>query len=304
MEDDIKLSVVVSCYKQEEYVAECLKSILDQKCNFNYEIIVADDFSPDKTREEIIKFYKKHPEKIKLLFQEKNVGAAKNYFSLHALAKGKYVAHIDGDDIMLPGKLQAQVDIMEANPNCNIVIHRARYFSDDRSYEDDTGPLLNDNKIIFFTPQQLARWGTISAHSSFMYRRSSRKTWVYKQDFMEWFFAIESIMGGVGAYINEVLIEYRCNPTAGAYLSTTAGRKKASLIIIGHVIDYFESIPEFKTDLYAQNIINIFMYIKKFHEVKWFMVKFLFKNIVCFRLGKTIDVIKIRRMVGLSKKIR
>jgi len=83
LEEDIKLSVVVSCYKQEKYIAECLNSILSQSVNFNYELIIADDCSPDQTRDVINQFYKKYPDKIKLLFPKVNVGPARNYFALH-----------------------------------------------------------------------------------------------------------------------------------------------------------------------------------------------------------------------------
>lgn len=305
MEEAIKLSVVVSCYKQENYIAECLNSILTQEVNFNYEVIIADDCSPDKTQKVIEQFYDKYPDKIKLLFQKVNVGAARNYFAVHKLAIGKYVAHFDGDDVMLPGKLQSQVDVMEANPHCNIVFHRARYFSDDRSYIAETGSLFGDGETVFFTQQELARWGTIAVHSSYMYRRSTRKTKEYTQDFMEWFLAFESLLnGGIGAYINQILVEYRCNPIGNAYLSSKAGREKAYLILIQHVIDYFNVLPEIRSDLYAHQLINIIMYMKNIHKAKLFMLQFIFKNLRYFRFGKVKETIQVRKMVGPSKKIR
>lgn len=305
MEEEIKLTVVVSCYKQESYITECLNSILSQEVNFKYELIIADDCSPDKTREVINQFHGSYPDKIKLLFQEVNVGAARNYIAVHNLAQGKYVAHFDGDDVMLPGKLQAQVDMMEANPDCHIVFHRARYFSDDRGYIAETGSLFKDDETIFFTPQELARWGTIAVHSSYMYRRSTRKTREYTQDFMEWFCAFEYLLnGGTGGYINKIFVEYRCNPAGNAYLSSKAGREKAYLILIKHVVDYSDFVPEFGSDFYAHQLINIIMYIKNIHKFKWFMIYFLLKNIAYFRIGKIIETIQVRKMVGPSKKIR
>jgi len=305
LDGEIILSVVVSCYKQQNYIAECLNSILTQEVNFKYELIISDDYSPDKTREVIQQFYDKYPEKIRLLFQEKNVGAARNYIAVHNLAVGKYVAHFDGDDVMLPGKLQAQVDVMEANSDCHIVFHRARYFSDDRSYIAETGSLFRDGDTVFFTAQELARWGTIAVHSSYMYRRSTRKTRVYSEDFMEWFFAFESISdGGVGAYINKVFVEYRCNPSGSAYLSSKAGREKAYKIIIKHVADYYNSKLQFRTDLYAQEVINIFMYIKNIRNFKFYMINFIIMNIFSFRIDKFIQAVRVRKMVSPAKKIR
>lgn len=299
------LTVVVSCYKQQNYIAECLRSILSQDVNFDYELIVADDFSPDNTRGVIEEFHRNYPEKIQILFQDVNVGAARNYFAVHKLAKGKYVAHFDGDDVMLPGKLQAQVDVMEANSHCHIVFHRARFFSDDRKYQSETGSLFKDNETVFFTQQDLARWGTIAVHSSYMYRRSTRITTEYSQDFMEWFLAFESLLnGGCGAYINKIMVEYRCNPAGNAYLSTKFGREKAYLILIRHVIDYFNHLPELRSDLYAHQFINVLMYIKNLRKVDWFMLKFLMLNAGEFKLGKIMETIRVRKMVGPSKKIR
>lgn len=300
----MKLTVVVSCYKQEKYIGQCLNSILSQKTDFDFDIVVADDCSPDGTRAVIVDYHRRFPARIELVFQEKNVGAARNYFAAHNAAQGEYVAHIDGDDVMLPGKLQAQVDVLESNSACNLVFHRARYFSDDRSYLADTGPLFTNGKTIMFDRADLARWGTIAVHSSYMYRRSSRTTRIYRADFMEWFFAYESLVnGGLGAYINVIYVEYRCNPNGNAYLSSSAGREKSYLIIIGHVADDFvQGGP--KTDLYAHMLVNVMMYCKSMRKIRKPMASFLLKNILQFRPGKLFETMRVRHMVGPSKKIR
>ncbi len=300
----MKLTVVVSCYKQEKYIGPCLESILSQQTDFDFDIVIADDYSPDGTRVVIADYHRRFPERIKLVFQEHNVGAARNYFAGHNAAQGEYVAHFDGDDVMLPGKLQAQVDVLESNAACNVVMHRARYFSDDRLYLADTGPLFTNGKTVMFNRADFARWGTIAIHSSYMYRRSSRTTRVYSADFMEWFFAYESLMnGGLGAYINEIYAEYRCNPNGNAYTSSSAGREKAYLIIIGHVADDFAAGGP-KTDLYAHMLVNVMMYCKSLRKIRWPMASFLLRNVLQFRPGKLLDTMRVRRMVGPSKKIR
>lgn len=118
-----KVSVCVVTYNQEKYIAHCLQSIVDQETNFEFEVIVGDDASTDKTAE-IIKFYQeKYPHLITAKIRSLNIGAIANIFSIYAMAKGKYIAHIDGDDFALPGKLQAQVDALEKNPDCVICSH-------------------------------------------------------------------------------------------------------------------------------------------------------------------------------------
>lgn len=300
----MKLTVVVSCYKQEKYVGPCLDSILSQVTSFDFDILVVDDCSPDGTREVVLDYQRRFPDRIQVILQETNVGAARNYFSAHNAAQGDYVAHFDGDDLMLPGKLQAQVDVLDARPDCNLVFHRARYFSDDRSYQADTGALLNDDEIVMFSLADLARWGTIATHSSYMYRRSSRTTRVYTADFMEWFFAYESLKnGGCGAYINRIYVEYRCNPHGGAYLASSAGREKAYKIIIAHVVDEFEQGGP-KTDLYSHMLLNVMMYFKAMHKIRWPMAAFLLRNALYFRPAKLVETMRVRHTVGPSKKIR
>ena len=268
-------------------------------------MIIADDYSTDTTRKIILEYWKKNPQKIKLLFQERNLGAARNYISVHNLASGEFVAHFDGDDIMMPGKLQAQVDVMDGKPDCNVVFHRARYFSDDRSYLAETGCLLSEGATSLIGKEQLARWGTIAVHSSYMYRRSSRTTRNYSRDFMEWFFAFESVATeGCAAYIDKVLVEYRCNVAGSAYLASSEGRKKAYLTIIEHVEYYFARHPLLRTDLYAQQVINVLMYIKNTKEFNWTAVGFLVRNVFFVRPWKIIDAIRVRKVVGPSRKVR
>lgn len=305
MASELKLTVAVSCYKQEEYIATCLQSILDQQVCFDFEIVVGDDLSPDRTRAVILQFVDRYPGRITTIFNEKNLGAARNYFSVHSKARGKYVAHIDGDDVMLPGKLQAQVDVMEANPECNVVFHRSHYFSDDGSYQSDTGPLFENGRTVFLTASQLARWGPIAAHGSYMYRRSTRLTLEYEFDFMEWYLAFEAVaQNGFAAYINEIFLNYRCNPTGNAYLATQAGREKSYSILIQNVIHCFSRYPRFRTDLYTQLLINAAMYFKNSHRIPMNWCRFMLRHAGLFRPARFIESVRVRKMVAPNKKIR
>ena len=119
-----KLSVCVVTYNQEGYIRECLQSIINQTTNFEYEILVSDDCSSDQTKFIIEDFAKLYPSIVKPHYHKKNIGAFQNFTYVHSLASGEYIAHLDGDDLMLPGKLQTQYEFMAANPNCMISWHR------------------------------------------------------------------------------------------------------------------------------------------------------------------------------------
>lgn len=302
----LKLSVIVSCYNQREYIADCLDSILVQEVNVPYEIVISDDYSPDGTRDVVDDYARRYPELIRVLPNTENVGPARNYFRAHNAARGEYVAHIDGDDRMLPGKLQREVDVLEANPECTLVIHRARYFNDSRTYVTETGELPDGSELIFFARAEQARWGTIAVHSSYMYRASARATREFRGDFMEWYFTMEYLSqpGTRGCFINRVLVEYRCNESSQAYLASRQGRRRSYLILIGHLIDHFAEIPGLRRDIYAHAFLNILTYHRTIRTFSPSMMWFLLRHASSFDLARIRETMRIRRAVGPKQRIR
>lgn len=132
-----KLTVRVITYNQEAYIKQALDSILMQKANFPFEIIVSDDASTDTTQEILKLYQQKYPEIIKVILHEKNLGGRKNLLSTLSLCTGKYVAFLDGDDYWIDEyKLQKQVDFLEASPEFNICFHNANvteFFNENKS---------------------------------------------------------------------------------------------------------------------------------------------------------------------------
>lgn len=123
MRDDIKVSVCIITYNQENYIEECLVSVLNQNFSYKYEIIVSDDASSDKTTEIIKKLADKYPEKIFPIYHKINVGPVKNLLSAYRAARGEYIAHLDGDDVAYPNKLKKQVDSLDSNLSCVMCSH-------------------------------------------------------------------------------------------------------------------------------------------------------------------------------------
>lgn len=120
------LSVIVITYNQEEYIAECLKGIIAQKINFDFEVILANDSSPDNSHEVIETFLSTEPksEVIKYFKHEKNKGMINNFFWALEQTKGKYIAICEGDDFWTDeNKLQQQVDFLEQNPSFSLSFH-------------------------------------------------------------------------------------------------------------------------------------------------------------------------------------
>ena len=78
MNSKIKLSVIIISYNQEKYISEAIESVINQKTNFKYEILVSDDCSKDKTQEIIEKYEKKYPNLVKNIKHKKNLGGTGN----------------------------------------------------------------------------------------------------------------------------------------------------------------------------------------------------------------------------------
>jgi len=115
-------SVCTLVYNHEKFLEESLNSTLTQKCNFEYEVVVGEDCSPDQSRKILISYKEQFGEKLKLLLPENNLGMMGNFYATIDACTGKYIAFCEGDDFWnTPDKLQKQVDILEANPDVGLV---------------------------------------------------------------------------------------------------------------------------------------------------------------------------------------
>jgi glycosyltransferase involved in cell wall biosynthesis len=111
----MKVSVIIPCYNFGEYIEQSILSAVNQITNFEYEILVRDDFSTDHSQINIerVAFYH---DKVKYYTPTENLGANENTSFLLSEAKGEYVAYLDGDDYFTdPYKLQKQVDFLDNN---------------------------------------------------------------------------------------------------------------------------------------------------------------------------------------------
>ena len=110
------VSVYMTTYFHEKYIAEALDSILRQQVDFPYEIVISDDCSQDGTVA-VIRGYMEKYDFIHLYVNEKNIGLTANMFRVRTLCKGKYLVDLSGDDYWIDDhKLQKQVDFLESHP--------------------------------------------------------------------------------------------------------------------------------------------------------------------------------------------
>ena len=96
-ENNVDVSIIVSTYNHEGYLAKGLDSILSQKTHYNYEVIVADDCSSDGTVA-IAREYTQHNRNVKLIASDINQGNSRNTWNAIKEANGRYIGFLEGDD--------------------------------------------------------------------------------------------------------------------------------------------------------------------------------------------------------------
>ncbi|HEY2509779.1 MAG TPA: glycosyltransferase [Polyangiaceae bacterium] len=211
-----KVSICVITYNHAPYIAQTLDSILGQEVDFDYEIVVADDASTDRTRDILLEYARKHPGTFQLILQEKNIGQNANFRSLMRQPRGTYIALLDGDDYWTSSKkLQVQVDFLERNPDFAFCFHDVVIVEDGKATSRLCPPSLPEVPEL----EGLFESNFVPA-SSVLYRRG-----LFGDDFPAWWLDLQerthvgdwsihvlNAEHGKMRYFNEVWGTYRRHP--------------------------------------------------------------------------------------------
>jgi len=158
-------------YNHERYIAQALSSVLAQRTNFDFEIIVAEDCSTDGTRAIVMDFARRYPGKILPLLRERNLGMMPNFKDALAACRGSYVALLEGDDYWTSeDKIQSQTDFLDAHPDHAVCCARAQFFDETAGGQAGVYPgapsgsytiadLIQNNFIV--TGTVMYRWGSV-----------------------------------------------------------------------------------------------------------------------------------------------
>ena len=176
------VSVHMLAYNHEPYIRRAIEGVMMQKTDFEFELVIGEDCSTDKTREICFEYQKKHPDKIRVLWSEENLcqhphPAGGNSRRVHAHCRGEFVAFCEGDDFWTrPDKLQLQVDAFRADPKATICYTDFSVFYSARGMTDEH--ILRKSGF-------LEKWRSFTAQD-----------WVREQylGMTKWFMATASIM--------------------------------------------------------------------------------------------------------------
>ena len=122
LKNDVLVSVAMVAYNHEPYVSQAIESILRQNTTFRFELVIGEDCSTDRTRQIVRDYELSHPDIIRVISSESNVGATENFYRTVKACRGAYTAFCEGDDYWhAPHKLQAQADFLDTHPEFGMV---------------------------------------------------------------------------------------------------------------------------------------------------------------------------------------
>ena len=251
--ENILVSINCITYNHENYISHAIESILMQKTNFKYEILIHDDASSDKTVEIIKAYQNKYPDLIRPIFQTENqfTKGVKVHLINIDRAKGKYIANCEGDDFWTdPYKLQKQVDYMEKHPECSLCVHAGNTVNTSNKILS----LIRPSKVdrLFSVDEVIEGGGGLFVTNSMFYRTELAKIkpdfYDITPDITDYPLIINlSLLGNV-YYMNKVMSSYRVGDKDSWTTKnlTDNKKKKEHFSVIAKLLDEVNRYSNFK----------------------------------------------------------
>lgn len=224
--DNPVVSVVMTAYNHDKYIAQAIEGVVMQRCDFPIELLIGEDCSTDRTREICQQYQHRYPQNIRLITSDHNVGAAKNWLRICARAHGRYVALCDGDDYWCDErKLEKQVQMLDNHPGMNLCFSRVGIWRE------------NVNKVVtewypkgekprypledFIANQVVAITCTVCLKRDVF---SKLPRLIVDGAMGDWPLFVLALVGGYAGYISEPLAVYRVHPN-GVWQSANAEKR-------------------------------------------------------------------------------
>lgn len=135
------VSVCLITYNQARFLRETLDGILAQRTRHRIEVIVGDDASTDGSQALLAEYAQHHPDVIKPILRQQNIGMMRNFVDVYERCRGDYLCPLEGDDRWSsPHKIERQVAYMEAHPRCAVCFHDTHIFHDAGDFPSRRAP--------------------------------------------------------------------------------------------------------------------------------------------------------------------
>ena len=216
-----RVSVIITSYQHERYIAQALDGVLEQSPDVPFELLVGDDASTDGTRAIISEYSEAHPHTVRTYFPDRNLGlGGKAIFGeLISRSSGEYIAMLDGDDYWTsPDKLRRQVAYMDAHPKSSMCFHNVLCHYEHESRPDHPYN-SSDRASTLGMAEVLDRFPMASC--SPLFRREALDplpAWYFEMPWGDWPLYFIAAQHGAIHYLPDVLGVYRLHED-GMYAS-------------------------------------------------------------------------------------
>lgn len=234
-------------YKHGPFIAQAIESVLMQKTDYPIELVIGEDRSPDHTRDVCQRYADQHPDIIRLLPPEPNMGSQKNFIRTLYSCRGQYIALLEGDDFWTDAyKLQKQVELLEQNPELVLSFHNVNILENDKVtgkvYPGPRKETINAEDVFKHDYYQTCSILFRSA-PLFAIDRDEAHEWIYNDITL---FSLLLSDGSKGRYLPETMATYRVHPGGVWSMADASKRYRISRIAEDIILDKYYPNPRLR----------------------------------------------------------
>lgn len=256
----VDVSILLTSYNFRPFLRAAVESLLAQKTEFSFEIILIDDASPDRSLEVLSDI---QDPRLTVISHAENTGFAVSINEAFALARGEFLARLDGDDVWLDNYLQTLVSALKANPTAVLAYGNVKTID---AY-GQLGTLINkrpvlpsvrdefENLLIMHHTCAPAMLGRLAAWRTLLPWQER-----FRSGLGDWHYNLELAKLGPFVYCNHILAHYRVH--AGgmhhAFIGNGVGERNTRFILDLHLLELQRRNQAAKSkQIYAQHLVSL-----------------------------------------------
>lgn len=258
------VSVWMITYNHEKYITQAIESVLAQETNFDFELVIGEDCSSDRTRLICERYERDVPQIVKILWRDRNVGIHNNVILTLQACTGQYIAMLEGDDYWIDTKkLQKQADFLVNHPDFVMCYQKTM------EIDELTGKrkVTNENDHAVTGLREILERGWFIRTGSLFFRNgilTEFPAWFYQFHSTDYMLHILIAQHGKIGFLNEVTSVYRRHEggITQEFQSNVVAFNKRKLRLLDIIDHYFRSqyrrqIRRQKAVLYNASFMNM-----------------------------------------------
>lgn len=200
-EKQIDVSIYMLTYFHEKYIRQAIESVLAQKTQYTYELVISDDFSQDGTRDILKGYAEKYPDIIRVNLNEENIGIPKNIYKARSMCRGRYITALSGDDYWINDqKIETEVKFLDEHPQYVAAFNGIELRMDDSTTAYDVIPRDKSQFNREYSLKDYEKCEPLGTHGFFM------RNYFLTEEGREYFAQAQQISKFVDDAVDEVLI--------------------------------------------------------------------------------------------------